>query len=228
MKKVIAVITTIVCCQVLIAADITVKHVKGKAEIQSGVAEGWVKARAGTALSPESTIKTGRKSSLTILADGKRLVIPELTLVDVGDLRQMPQEELLLKLAMSDVRVAPPRDESDGSTIPNTTIVHGKDMAVPDIEVKNGGNPNQMEVRGTELLYKYGFYATCILRAKETMVYSPELKSRFGFRYMIAKAFEKMRLKGEALGEYVSLAKERLSSSQRKRVENDIRRLKQQ
>jgi hypothetical protein len=228
MKKVMVVIIALTCCQSLMAADITVKHVKGKAEIQTGVSEGWVKAKAGTLLSPESTIKTGRKSSLTILAEGKRLVIPELTLVDVGDLRQMPREELLLKLAMADVRVAPPRDESNGTTIPNTTIVHGRDMAVPELEVKNGGSLNQMAVRGTELLYKYGFYATCILRAKETMLYYPELKSRFGFRYMIAKAFEKMRLKGEALGEYVSLAKERLPSSQRKRVETDIRRLKQQ
>jgi hypothetical protein len=228
MKKVIAVIIVLMCFRSLMAADITVKHVKGKAEIQSGVSEAWVKAKPGDLLSPESTIKTGRKSSLIIVAEGKRLAVPELTLVDVGDLRQMPQGELLLKLAMENVRVAPPRDESDGTTIPNTTVVHGRDMAVPDIEVKNGGSPDQMEVRGTELLYRYGFYATCILRAKETMLYSPELKSRFGFRYMIAKAFEKMRLKGEALGEYVSLAKERLSSSQRKRVEKDIRRLKQQ
>jgi hypothetical protein len=228
MKKVIAVIIALMCCQSLMGADITVKHVKGKAEIQSGVSEGWVKAKTGALLSPESTIKTGRKSSLTIVAEGKRFVVPELTLVDVGDLRQMPQEELLLKLAMADVRVVPPRDESDGTTIPNTTIVHGKDMAAPEIDAKNGESLNEMEFRGTELLYKYGFYATCILRAKETMLYYPELKSRFGFRYMIAKAFERMRLKGEALGEYVSLTKERLSSSQRKRVENNIRLLKQQ
>jgi hypothetical protein len=228
MKKVIAVLIVFACCQSLLGADITVKHVKGKAEIQRGVSEGWVKAKPGALLSPESTIKTGRKSFLTIVADGKSLVVPELTLVDVGDLRQMPQEELLLKLAMANVRVAPPRDESDETTIPNTTIVHGKDMAAPDTEAKDGGSLNEMEVRGTELLYNYGFYATCILRAKETMLYYPELKSRFAFRYMIAEAFERMRLKGEALGEYVSLAKERLSSSQRKRVENDIRRLKQQ
>jgi hypothetical protein len=228
MKKVVAVLIALMCCQSIMAGNIAVKHVKGKAEIQSGVSEAWVNAKPGALLSPESTIKTGRKSSLTILADGKRLVIPELTLVDVGDLRQMPQEELLLKLAMADVRVAPPRDESDGTTIPNTTIVHGSDMAAPDIEAKNGESLSEMEVRGTKILYNYGFYATCILRAKETMLYYPELKSRFEFRYTIARAFERMRLKGEALGEYVSLTKEKLSSSQRKRVEDDIRRLKQQ
>jgi hypothetical protein len=84
-----------------------------------------------------------------------------------------------------------------------------------------------MEVRGTTLLYKYEFYPTCILKAKQTMVYYPELKSRFEYRRMIAQALEKMRLTGEALGEYISITKEKLSPSQRKSVEENIRRLKQ-
>jgi hypothetical protein len=228
MKKLIAVLITLTCCQSLVGADITVKRVKGNAEVRRGVSEEWVKVKAGVALSPQNTIKTGRKSSLTILAEGRKLIIPELTVMDLGDLREMSQEELLLKLAMADVRVAPPRDESGETVIPNTTIVHGKNMAVPEIKPNNQKDFRDMEVRGTKLLYNYGFYPTCILRAKETMLYYPELKSRFEFRCMIANALEKMRLRGEALGEYLSLTREDLSPSEKTRVEDNIRRLKQQ
>jgi hypothetical protein len=227
MKKLIVILIALTCSQSLAGTGITVKRVKGAAEVRRGVSEEWVRVKAGIALGPENTIKTARNASLTILAEGRKLNVPELTVLDVGDLREMSQEELLLKLAMADVRVAPPRDESGETVIPNTTIVHGKNMAVPQITASNQKDFRDMQVRGTKLLYDYGFYPTCILKAKQTMLYYPELKSRFEFRCMIANALEKMKLKGEAIGEYLSLTSIKLSPSEREKVEDNIRRLEQ-
>lgn len=227
MKKLIAVLIVLSWCYTLTAGEITVKRVKGTAEVRHGVSEAWTKLKAGVTLGPESTVKTGKNSSLTILVEDRNVIIPGRTLMDLADLREMSQEELLLKLAEADVRVAPSRDGSDDTVIPNTTVVHGKNKALPEITASNQKEFRDMEVRGTTLLYKYGFYPTCILKAKQTMVYYPELKSRFEYRCMIAQALEKMRLTGEALGEYISITKEKLSPSQRKSIEENIRRLKQ-
>jgi hypothetical protein len=228
MKKLIVVLMVLTCCHMLTAAEITVTRVKGTAEARKGVSEAWVEIKAGVALGPENTIKTGKNSSLTIFVEGRKVIIPERTMMDLADLRQMSQEELLLELAEADVRVAPPQDELDETVIPNTTVVHGKNMAVPEINTSNQDDFRDMEVRGTKLLYNYGFYPTCILKAKQTMLYYPELKSRFEFRCMIAQALEKMGLRGEALGEYISINKEELSSSHRNTVEENIGRLRQQ
>jgi hypothetical protein len=227
MKKLIAVLITLSCSYTLIAGDITVKRVKGTAEVRHGVSEAWTKLKAGVILGPESTIKTGKNSALTILVQDRTVIVPERTMMDLADLREMSQEELLLKLAEADVRVAPSRNGSDEIVIPNTTVVHGRKMALQEITASNQKEFRDMEVRGTTLLYKYGFYPTCILKAKQTMVYYPELKSQFEYRCMIAQALEKMRLTGEALGEYISITKEELSPSQRKSIEENIKRMKQ-
>jgi hypothetical protein len=227
MKKIMVVLAVLTCCYTLTAGEITVKRVKGTAEVRHGVSEAWTKLKAGTSLGPESSIKTGKNSSLTMLVGDRRVIVPERTMMDLADLREMSQEELLLKLAEADVRVAPSRDGSDETTIPNTTVVHGRNMAVPEITTNNQIDIREMEVRGTKLLYNYGFYPTCILKAKQTMLYYPELKSRFEFRSMIGQALEKMGLNGEALSEYISITKEKLSSSQRKTIEENIKRLKE-
>ncbi|MGA9363413.1 MAG: hypothetical protein WBW16_03500 [Bacteroidota bacterium] len=227
MKKLIAVLIVLTSCYTLTAGEITVKRVKGTAEVRHGVSEAWAKLNVGVSLGPESTIKTGKNSSLTILVEDRKVIISERTMMDLADLREMSQEELLLKLAEADVRVAPSRDGSDETPIPNTTVVHGRNMAVPEITTSNQNDIREMEVRGTKLLYSYGFFPTCILKAKQTMLYYPDLKSRFEFRSMIGQALEKMGLTGEALGEYISITKEKLSPPQRKTVEGNIRRLKQ-
>jgi hypothetical protein len=227
MKKLIAFLIVLTCCYTLTAGEITVKRVKGTVEVRHGVSEAWVRLNAGVSLGPECTVKTEKHSSLTIQVEDRKVVVRERTMMDLADLREMSQEELLLKLAEADVRVAPSRDELDDTPIPNTTVVHGRNMAVPEITASNQNDIREMEVRGTKLLYNYGFYPTCILKAKQTMLYYPELKSRFEFRSMIGHALEKMGLKGEALSEYVSITNEKLSPSQRKTVEGNIRRLKQ-
>jgi len=227
MKKLIAVLIVSMWCSTLIAGEITVNHVKGTAEVRRGVSEAWTKLKAGVTLGPESTIKTGKNSALTILVQDRKVIVPERTMMDLADLREMSQEELMLKLAEADVRVAPSRNGSDEMVIPNTTVVHGRNMALQEITASNQKEFRDMEVRGTTLLYKYGFYPTCILKAKQMLVYYPELKSQFEYRWMIAQALEKVRLPGEALSEYISITKEKLSQSQRKRIEESIRQLKQ-
>ena len=230
MRKLISVLTILTFCGTLSAADFVAKRVKGSVEVRQGVSEEWSEVKVGDILSPDNTIMTGKKSSLTIVqGDGEQVIIPELTILDVGDLRTMSQEELLLKLAMADVRAIPAQESGREIAAPNTTVIHGRNpSASEDRAVETQKAFREMEVKGTKVLYNYGFYSTCILRAKEMLRFYPELKSRFEFRTMIANALERNNLRGEALNEYFTLSAEKLPYWQKRKVEGNIRRLKKQ
>ncbi len=227
MRKLLSVMTLLIFCGTLAAGELVVKNVKASVEARSGVSEEWIKLKAGDVLKSDNTIKTGKNSSVTVVAaDGRVFVIPELTMLEVSDLRNISQEDLLLKLAMADIRGVPPQNGSGEISIPNTTIIHGKKYAAENRAPRPAKGFRDMEVNGTKVLYNYAFYPTCVLRAKEMLRFYPELKSRFEFRMMIANALEKSNLRGEALNEYIALCSEKLPPSQKAVVEENSRRLK--
>ena len=229
MKKFLLILTLFILSGSIATAQITIKRIKGSVELRHGVSEEWVKGKVGDLLTPDITMKTGKNSSVTIVNAEKQLItVPELTILEVGDFRRMSQEELLLKLAMADVRSIPPQENPGEPRIPNTTIIHGRDRSLTAVAPMKQGGLREMEVRGTKVLFDNGFYATCVLRAKEMMEVYPELRSRFDFRMMIATALEQNRQRGQALSEYLSLSDVALSPSQRAKVDQSIHRLKGQ
>ena len=106
----------------LLAGDFVVKAVKGSVEVRKGVMEEWKKVKVGDLLKPEDSMRTGPGSSATIEADKRKLTIPEMTILDVSDVRQLSQEDFLLKLAMQNILAVPPR-ERDELSIPSATVV---------------------------------------------------------------------------------------------------------
>jgi hypothetical protein len=228
MRKLITIAALFTLVGTVAATEVVVKGVKGTVEARSGVSEEWIAVKAGQVLTSDNTLRTGKKASVVLVAGGRTFTIPELTVLEVGDLQEMSQEELLLKLAMADIRVVPAQDSSGEVPTPKTTIIHGRRMMGESSDVRNGEEYREMEVKGTKVLYDYHFYPTCALRGRELLVYYPELRARFDFRVMIAAALEKSNLRGEALDEYIRLSAEQLSPSQKSFVEKNTRRLKQQ
>jgi len=227
MKRVLMILTLLVLCGWVSSAQVLVKQVKGLAEVRRGVAEEWTTVKPGDSLTADNTLKVRKGSSVAILTrDAQRIVVPELTVLDIGDLRTVTQQDLLLKLAMADVRAAPAQERPAELTIPRTTIVHGKEYPVRVIAGETPRDYREMEVRGTKVLYDHGYYPTCILRAKELLQVYPDLKDRFEFRMMIAEALERTKLRGPALNEYLALAMENLPPKQKAKVNESIHRLK--
>ena len=85
-----------------------------------------------------------------------------------------------------------------------------------------------MHLNGTEVLYKHGFYATCVLKAKEIFRRNHVLLKRIDDRLMVATALEQLKLNSEARDEYISLSKEQLPPSQRAIVTMKIEQLSRQ
>src|SRR5437867_10688920 len=84
-----------------VKAEIKVISLKGEVFVRRDVQEEWVPVAVGDVLKPDDSMRLDGKSSAAILIDGtKTLMIPELVILDLSDVRELTQEELLLKLAM--------------------------------------------------------------------------------------------------------------------------------
>jgi len=210
----------------LLAGDFVVKAVKGSVEVRKGVMEDWRKVKVGDLLKPEDSMRTGPGSSAIIEADKRKLRVPEMTILDISDVRQLSQEDFLLKLAMQNILAVPPR-ERDELSIPSATVLHGDNAAKANTPPFNDTKVGEMELHGARVLFDNSYYATSILKSKETLRTHPELKANFDARLTVATAFEKMKLTKEAVSEYSLLAKEDLPETQARKVQLALDRLKQ-
>lgn len=209
----------------LLANDFTVKTVRGTVEVRRGVNEEWKKLKAGDVLKPEDTMRTGKSAAATIESVNKTLSVPELTMIDISDVRNLTQEEFLLKLAMENILAVPEREENE-TVLPSTTVLRGSNK---EKEVRVDVRPLEvgtMQLQGARVLFDNAFFGTSILKTKETFRTYPELKSNYDARILTAQAFERMHLTNEAVAEYALLAKENLTPAQQKVVQGSIGRLK--
>jgi hypothetical protein len=211
-----------------LTAQIRVVSVRGNVYVRHGVEEKWGRIAAGDMLKPDDSIKLPENSGATLSVNEKStLKIPERVILDLADLRQLTREELLLKLAMEQVRSVPAR-ERGGFAVPRTTTVHGSDRGTVPIAKPGNLDDGLMRLGGARFLYTGKFFATCILKVKEIFRVWPELSGKSEDRIMVARAMENMNLKGEALAEYMRLAGERNMPDQEKELERKIEQLKKQ
>jgi hypothetical protein len=223
-----------ICCLIALLvsgttlrADVKVTAVKGSVYVRHNVQEQWVIVAPGDVLKPDDSMKSGLKSSATVVIDGRTtLTMPEQAIIDMADLRTLTKEELLLKLAMERIRSVPDRNGDDELLIPRTTTIHGANMDRREAAGAIDPAAGTMRMKGTEVLFGNGFYETGILKAKELFRLYPDLSDRIDDRLMVAKGLEALKLKGEAMEEYIELGKAQLTDEQRAVVMKKIEVLK--
>jgi len=214
--------------------EIVVHQVKGDVKVRSGVDEDWQATAAGDELKPHDSIRTGRKGSAVLLirskGDGgiisRKIKIPAEVLLDLSDVRDLSQEELMLTLTMERVRASSYEWKSSELHIPNATVIHGEKPVAQAVLKADDKELAALQMNGTKVLFAYGFYPTCALKALRIMERFPSLHEKFEHRFMVAESLERSHLKGEALSEYVTLSSTDLTTEQRSAVQAKIILLK--
>ncbi|MBI5217049.1 MAG: hypothetical protein HY960_14940 [Ignavibacteriae bacterium] len=218
-------------CLILTAgltAQFKVTALKGEVFVRHGAAEEWQNVAVGDVLKPDDSMKLEKHSSATIiLEDGKKIVVPEQVIVDVSDLRDLSQDEFLLKLAMEQVRSISLPEKEQKINIPQTTTVHGSSKGMTE-KLSTNGEIGVLQLNGTKVLFENGYDETGVLKTKQVYRLYPALVKQFETRMLVARAFENMNLKRDALTEYRSLLNEALLPQQRTQLEQKIEQLKKQ
>ena len=181
-------------------------------------------------LKPDDTMRTGKKGSAVLVVNkAKRITLPAEVIVDISDIRDLSQEELILKLTMEKVRASSYQWKNDEMNIPNAAIVHGYPPAPPGTLTENELEIGTCEWNGAKVLFNNGYFSTSALKAMDVLRRYPRLGDRFENRLLVADALERANLHGEAISEYVVLSQsEKLTDTQKGVVSERINRLKRQ
>jgi hypothetical protein len=233
MKRML-VLAVLLCALDARAGDVVVRKVQGEVTVRHGVTETWTTIASGDVLRPDDTMRTGKRGSAVIVASSpgargaaqKTITVPSEVIVDISDIRDLSQEELMLKLAMEKVRASSYQWKNDELHIPNAAAVHGADRT-PDAVTAADPSTGVFQMNGARLLFNNGFYATCALKGLEVLRQYPALGAGFENHFLVAQALEKANLKGEALSEYGALSTlAGLTSEQRSDIRSRIERLR--
>ena len=210
--------------------DVVLQKTRGEVAIRHGVAESWNTVAAGDVLKPDDTMRTGKKGSAILVVNAtKRIVLPGEVIVDISDIRDLSQEELILKLTMEKVRASSYQWKNDEMNIPNAAIVHGYPPAPPSTLTENELEIGTCEWNGAKVLYNNGYFSTSALKAMDVLRRYPKIGDTFENRLLVADALGKANLRGEAISEYVVLTQSgKLTDAQRDIIKARIAQLKKQ
>ena len=216
------------------AGEIVVQKLQGDVTIRHGVGEEWTKVAVGDILKPDDTMRTGKRGSAVLVATGdatgtKKIMLPGDVIVDISDIRELSQEELMLKLTMEKVRSSSYEWKNKDLNIPNAAVVHGKNRLEATPLGENDIEVGILQMNGTRVLYDNGYFSSSALKGMDILRRYPSLNEKFEHRFMIAQALEKANLRGEALSEYVSLSStENLDSQQKETLRLKVSSLRKQ
>jgi hypothetical protein len=188
-----------------IAAGIVVQNIQGDVTVRYGVTESWSTLKAGTELGPEATIRTGERSTAQLRADDKMIRLPAAVIVDLVDIRDLSQEELLLKLTMEKVRQSPERRRGGGPELPNAAVTHGTDAGRGAELQENDSLTGHQLLKGAQVLFDNGYFSTCVLKTMDVVRRYPSLNT-FSTGWLTAESLERAGLQGEALRAFTDLA----------------------
>jgi len=210
MKTAFVLLCSVSLVTISLAGEIVVQKIQGEVSVRQGVTEVWNRIAAGDVLRPDDTMKTGVKGSAVLLVRGesgeaKRITLPQEVIVDLSDIRDLTQEELMLKLTMEKVRSSSYQWKNNELQIPRAAVVHGGNVTSPEGPAQNDPAVGVFRLNGTRVLFENGFYSTCALKSMEVFRLYPALGRKFENRLLVAEALGKARLRGEALNEYGSL-----------------------
>lgn len=231
MKRLVFALASVFLAAKAPGEGITVQSTQGEVVVRHGVTESWTPAGAGELLRPHDSMKTGGSGaavlSVATATGTKTVALPAEVIVDMSDIRDLTQDELMLKLTMEKVRGSSYRwDESDPA-IPNAGVIHGTKKSSTRELTDNDLRTGRMQLNGARVLFENGFFSTCVLRSMEVFRLFPDLNTSFEDRWMVAQALERAQLRGEALLEYGAIAGlEGLSEEQRALVRNRMQALR--
>jgi len=207
MKNIFYILVCSIFFTQFVNAEISVKVIdtKGDTKVRFGLEEKWNKASAGMDLNEIDTILTGENGEIIIqFESGKKFILGSNSILDIGDLREIQEKELFLYLMSKKVEKFEPRSEKTKLRIGNISSVYGEDKSKSDSTdtINAEDSISGKEVNGAVALFVQKYYTNTLYKLHNLL---DKYKSRINLgkvNYYIAKAFEAMDKKGQALDAY--------------------------
>jgi len=194
-------------------------EVKGDVKYRSETSEKWNDLKPGSSIGIDEVISTGNNSSVKLQMRDLNFSLEENSALQVGNIKKMSMDELLLALAMEDM-INVPLDNKKGTS--DNTATYGTHENGKEVSSKINDDFGIKRLNGAMQLANSGLEESALLVAKETYRKYPGTKNISSYLIFFAYIFYSKGLYEEALNEFNQVKKLKLSSSEATKVETAI------
>ncbi len=196
MKKVLLLNVLMNIC--LYAQTFVVEKVNGDVRVLLGMSENWVIVKPGDVLKGNDLISTGEKSLIQLNNNGNGFVLRSNSALSINNIRKITLNELLLALAMEEIRNIPRHKKND---IRRNTAVYGENIQGIHKSESIGRDLGIKKLNGAKQLAYSGYKESAILLAIETYRKYPSTKYNIVDRLFFVDLMIDMGLFNESLEE---------------------------
>lgn len=206
---------------VLRAQSFDVEKISGKVFYFRGTGDNLQELHPGDKLSAGDMLLTMDNSSVLITRGGQEFLLKSNSVLGMNTLRKISLDELLLALAMEEIRNVPrPKGRKDIKS----TAVYGTDAGAAKAAAVSRGL-GEKRINGARQLADNGYRETSIIFARETFRKYPETRNNISDRIYFAEIMEKLNLPEEAYNEYSSISTLDISQSERQQIDQKMKKL---
>ena len=222
MKRYIMLIIMILY-SITVGQQFKVDKTKGKVLVQRGTEEEFTQLKNGDILNGDDLIITDKNSFIQLDKDGNKFILDENSALGLNHLKKISINDLLLALAMEDIRNVP-KNKNNG--IAKNTAVYGEETTVENPIAVAQNSLGERKINGAKQLAQSGYQKSAIIVAKETYRKYPSPSKNVEDRIYFANLLSSLDLNNEALEEFSTVSKMNLTDDQRKKVNEEIEKIK--
>ncbi|MCL6097021.1 MAG: hypothetical protein M1391_00420 [Bacteroidetes bacterium] len=208
----------------ILAQEYTVEKVSGNVQALIGTAENWVKVSVGQKLLGTDLISTDDKSFVQLANKENRFILQSNSALGLNSIKKMSLNELLLALAMEEIRNVP---KTKGSQFTRNTAVYGSEVSAGKAGVVHVSDIGMKKINGARQLAQNGFTGSAILVAKETYRNYPETKNQIRDRIYFVDLMLQLNLLNEAETELNRIIAQPLNPDERKEITARLDKIKE-
>lgn len=216
-------ITLLLCAPLVFGQVYRVENVTGKVKALIGTSEAWVDVQPGMELKPTTMIMTDASSTISVSGESVRFTLRPSAALNVGSIKKMTLDDLLLALALEEILTAP-RKEDNGKA--RNTVIYGAPAAKAVPGNKSLDELGQLKLNGARQLAENGFENSGLVAAKETFRQYPATRTRISDRLYFADLLYSMKLNEEAYTEYNEILKLKVSAEERRVITEKLGEIK--
>ncbi|MCX7798609.1 MAG: hypothetical protein N2249_08290 [Melioribacter sp.] len=222
MKKFILIF--LIFSRALTAQIFIVEKVHGDVQALMGMNETWIKVKSGNKLTPSDLLSTGVNSFVKLKGEKEQFILQSNSALEIKYLKKLTLNELLLALAMEEIRNVPKSQEKSSK---KNTAVYGEKIESENLSKNYFNSLGLKKINGAKQLINSGYRESGILLAKETFRKYPDTKLRIDDRLLFVDAMIEIGLLNEATTELNDIKKICSNEQQIEKIEERLHRIKE-
>lgn len=186
------------------AQEFTVEKVSGDVKVLRGTSEKWQQVKPGETLLGSDLVQTGESAFIQLSGTNGVFMLNGDAALGLSYIREVSLNELLLALAMEEIRNVPLQNGNDKS---KTTAVYGEDKSIEETKTVMHSELGRKKLNGARYLAETGFEESALIAVAEIYRKYPDTKQLIEDRIYFADILIKLELYNEAFREMLDIKK---------------------